>query len=151
MSRPGIVDRYGRSLEYVRLSVTDRCDLRCTYCMPRGYCGFQEPQAWLRLEEIERLMAAFVRLGVRRIRVTGGEPLVRRDLPELVSRLATLPGIEDLTLSTNGVRLAGLARTLRQAGLRRVNVSLDSLDPERYRDFTGGGRLDKVLAGLAAA
>ncbi len=146
-----LIDSYGRSIEYLRLSVTDRCDLRCAYCLPRGFRDFQEPEEWLRFTEVERVVGAFARLGVRRVRITGGEPLVRRGLPELVARLTRLPGIDDLSLSTNAVRLARYAEALRRAGIRRVNVSLDSLRPERYRAITGGGHLDKVLGGLMAA
>ena len=149
--RPRLVDPFGRAIEYLRLSVTDRCDLRCSYCLPKGFDGFAEPEAWLRFDEIERVVGAFVRLGVRRVRITGGEPLVRRNLPELAARLAALPGLEDLSLSTNAVRLARLAVPLRAAGIRRLNVSLDSLDPARYAEITGGGKLEKALAGLEAA
>ena len=93
-------DRFGRSIDYVRLSVTDRCDLRCSYCMPKGFRGFEEPKAWLTFDEIERLLGIFVRLGTRRVRLTGGEPLLRRNLPELAQRLTALPGLQDLSLST---------------------------------------------------
>lgn len=146
-----LTDPFGRRVEYLRLSVTDRCDLRCTYCMPKGFDGFEEPEDWLTFGEIERVVAAFARLGARRVRITGGEPLVRKDLPELVARLSGLPGIEDLSLSTNAVRLARMADSLKRAGIGRVNVSLDSLDPERFSAITGGGRLEKVLGGLEAA
>jgi cyclic pyranopterin phosphate synthase len=151
VSGQGLVDPFGRRIDYLRVSVTDRCDLRCTYCMPKGFDGFAEPEEWLTFAELERVVAAFVRLGVQRVRLTGGEPLVRRGMPELVERLAALRGLDDLSLSTNGVRLARMAAPLRAAGLHRVNVSLDSLDPQRFRAITGGGRLDKVLAGLDAA
>lgn len=99
-------DRFGRSIDYVRLSVTDRCDLRCSYCMPKGFRGFEEPKAWLTFDEIERLLGIFVRLGTRRVRLTGGEPLLRRNLPELAQRLTALPGLQDLSLSTNATQLA---------------------------------------------
>jgi cyclic pyranopterin phosphate synthase len=148
---PELTDPFGRRIEYLRLSVTDRCDLRCTYCMPKGFTGFEEPEHWLTFPEIARVVGTFTRLGVRRVRVTGGEPLVRRDLPDLVARLAALPGLQDLSLSTNAVRLARYAGDLKAAGLQRVNVSLDSLDPERFASITGGGHLDKVLNGLEAA
>ncbi len=143
-------DRFQRRIEYVRLSVTDRCDLRCFYCLPRGYRDFEAPDHWLGFDEIERVIAAFARLGVRRVRLTGGEPLVRRGITDLARRLAALPGIEDLSLSTNATRLARQAGALRRAGVRRINVSLDSLDPANFRRITGG-KLDKVLAGLMAA
>jgi cyclic pyranopterin phosphate synthase len=146
-----LIDSFGRGIEYVRLSVTDRCDLRCSYCLPQGHDDFVEPQDWLRFDEIERVIRAFARLGVRRVRLTGGEPLTRRHLPALAARLAALPGVEDLSLSTNAVQLARHAHTLHAAGVRRINVSLDSLRPERFAAITGGGKLDKVLAGLLAA
>ncbi|APZ44250.1 GTP 3',8-cyclase MoaA [Acidihalobacter ferrooxydans] len=143
-------DPFGRRIEYVRLSVTDRCDLRCDYCMPKGFKDFQEPEEWLRFDEIERVIAAFARLGVSRVRLTGGEPLVRRDLPELAARLARLPGLDDLSLSTNATRLVKHAEALRAAGVSRLNVSLDTLRAERFKRITGG-KLTKVLDGLMAA
>ncbi|AOU97012.1 cyclic pyranopterin phosphate synthase MoaA [Acidihalobacter yilgarnensis] len=145
-----LIDRFNRPIEYVRLSVTDQCDLRCSYCMPRGFKDFSEPAEWLDFDEIERVIAAFGRLGVRRVRLTGGEPLVRKDLPLLARRLADLPGIEDLSLSTNATRLSKSAVALREAGISRINVSLDTLKPERFKSITGG-KLDKVLSGLMAA
>jgi GTP 3',8-cyclase len=145
-----LIDPFGRRIEYVRLSVTDRCDLRCDYCMPKGFRDFQEPDEWLRFDEIERVIGAFARLGVSRVRLTGGEPLVRRDLPELATRLARLPGVDDLSLSTNATRLNKHAQALREAGVSRLNVSLDTLRAERFKQITGG-KLDKVLAGLMAA
>ena len=145
-----LVDPFGRSIDYVRLSVTDRCDLRCFYCMPKGFKGFEEPEHWLSFDEIERVIAAFARLGTKRIRLTGGEPLVRKDLPELAQRLALLPGVEDLSLSTNATRLAKHAEDLRAGGVTRLNVSLDTLDPARFKEITGG-KLDKVLSGIMAA
>ena len=144
-----LIDPFGRAIEYVRLSVTDRCDLRCSYCMPQGFRGFEVPEHWLTFDEIERVIGAFGRLGVSRIRLTGGEPLVRKDLPALAARLAALPGILDLSLSTNATRLARQAAGLREAGISRINVSLDSLRAKRFRDITGG-KLDKVLSGLMA-
>jgi cyclic pyranopterin phosphate synthase len=144
-------DPFGRRIQYLRVSVTDRCDLRCSYCMPKGFRGFEEPRHWLTFAEITRLVGAFTRLGVRRVRITGGEPLVRKGLPDLVAHLAGLPGLDDLSLSTNAMRLARYARELKAAGVQRVNVSLDSLDPARFAEITGGGRLGKVLDGLEAA
>ncbi|MDD3517699.1 MAG: GTP 3',8-cyclase MoaA [Chromatiales bacterium] len=143
-------DKFGRRIEYVRLSVTDQCDLRCVYCMPMGFHDFEEPEHWLSFEEIERVMRAFGALGVHRLRVTGGEPLVRRNLPELVSRLSGLPGIDDISLSTNATRLRKHAHELREAGVARINVSLDSLRPEVFKAITHG-KLEKVLDGLMAA
>ncbi len=118
--------------------------------MPKGFTDFEEPEHWLTFGEIERVIAAFARLGTRRVRITGGEPLVRKDLPQLATRLAALPGIEDLSLSTNATRLAKHAVELHDAGIRRINVSLDTLQPQRFKEITGG-KLDKVLAGLMAA
>jgi GTP 3',8-cyclase len=146
-----LVDQYGRHIQYLRLSVTDRCDLRCNYCMPRGFKDFAEPDEWLSFDEIARLVGLFGEMGVRHIRLTGGEPLVRRDIDQLVSMISTLPGITDLSMSTNAVRLKDYAQGLKLAGLKRLNVSLDTLDPERYASITGGGKLEKVLAGLDAA
>jgi cyclic pyranopterin phosphate synthase len=148
---PLLVDTFGRRIEYLRLSVTDRCDLRCTYCIPKGFRGFQEPASWLRFEEIERLISIMAPRGLKRVRLTGGEPLVRRDLPDLAARLAAIPGIDDLSLSTNATRLHALAAPLKEAGVRRVNVSLDSLRADRVAAICGRDVLDKVLAGLAAA
>ena len=146
-----LIDPFLRHIEYVRVSVTDRCDLRCSYCLPQGFQNFEEPADWLRFDEIERVMQAFTELGVRRIRLTGGEPLSRGKLPELAARLTRLPGLDDLSLSTNATRLKKLARPLKQAGVTRLNVSLDTLQPERFASITGGGKLANVLDGLAAA
>jgi cyclic pyranopterin phosphate synthase len=135
----------------LRLSVTDRCDLRCQYCLPKGFKDFHEPDDWLRFDEIERIVASFARLGVKRVRITGGEPLVRKDLPLLAARLNRIAAVQDLSLSTNAIRLGRLAQALRCAGVKRVNVSLDSLDTQRYREITGGGQLYKVLSSLEQA
>jgi len=143
-------DRFGRSIEYLRLSVTDRCDLRCTYCLPKGFKGFEEPQHWLNFDEIERLLAAFARLGTSRVRMTGGEPLLRRNLPELAIRIAALPGIRDLSLSTNATRLERHAAALKAAGVSRINVSLDSLDRACMEKITGHDSLPKILDGIMA-
>jgi len=150
MSETTLVDPFGRRIEYVRVSVTDRCDLRCFYCMPRGFKDFEEPEDWLTFDELERVMAAFARLGTRRIRLTGGEPLVRKDLPALAARLSALPGVDDISLSTNATRLARSAEALFAGGVRRINASLDSLRPEVFREVTAG-KLEKVLDGLMAA
>ncbi|GGC06504.1 GTP 3',8-cyclase MoaA [Pseudoduganella buxea] len=144
-------DRHGRTVDYLRVSVTDRCDLRCTYCMPQDYRGFENPPDWLTYEEIERVVAAFVRLGTRRVRLTGGEPLTRGGLAGLAARLAALPGLDDLSLSTNATRLARHAPALRAAGIDRINVSLDSLDRTCMAGITGRDSLPAILAGLAAA
>ncbi|MDH5445746.1 MAG: GTP 3',8-cyclase MoaA [Gammaproteobacteria bacterium] len=143
-------DPFGRSIDYVRLSVTDQCDLRCSYCLPKGFKDFQEPDEWLSFDEVERVIRVFSELGTRRIRLTGGEPLVRKGFEQLAARLAALPGINDLSLSTNATRLEKLAQPLKQAGISRINVSLDTLQAERYKSITSG-KLDKTLAGLMAA
>jgi cyclic pyranopterin phosphate synthase len=148
---PLLIDTFGRRIEYLRLSVTDRCDLRCNYCIPKGFRGFQEPASWLRFEEIERLVSIMAPLGLRRIRLTGGEPLVRRDLPNLATRLTAIPNIDDLSLSTNATRLHDLAAPLKEAGVQRVNISLDSLRADRVAAICGRDVLGKVLAGLEAA
>lgn len=148
---PDLTDSFNRRVEYVRVSVTDRCDLRCSYCLPAGYDDFVEPAQWLTFDEIERVVRAFTELGVYRVRLTGGEPLTRHRLSELAARLSALPNLQDLSLSTNGVRLRKQAGALRAAGVKRINVSLDSLNPARFAAITGGGKLGKVLAGLAAA
>lgn len=145
-----LTDPFGRRIEYVRLSVTDRCDLRCFYCMPKGFNDFEEPEHWLTFDEIERVIRAFGELGTKRVRITGGEPLVRKNLPELANRLQNLPGIEDLSLSTNAVKLARFSEDLHARGIRRLNVSLDSLDPKRFKAITGG-KLEKVIDGLMTA
>lgn len=146
-----LTDPFGRQIEYVRLSVTDRCDLRCTYCMPEGFKDFEEPADWLNFDEMENLVGAFARLGVRRFRLTGGEPLLRRNLPELAARLSALPGVEDLSLSTNATQLAKHAQDLKKAGVTRLNVSLDSLQKERVEKINGRDVFDKIMAGLYAA
>ena len=145
-----LIDPFQRKIEYLRLSVTDKCNMRCFYCMPKGFKGFEQPEHWPTFDEIERVMAAFAELSVSRIRVTGGEPLVRKNLPELISSLDRISGVEDLSLSTNAVKLAKHADALKRAGISRLNVSLDSLDPDRFKSITGG-KLDKVLGGLRAA
>jgi len=147
----GLSDPFGRKIDYVRLSVTDKCNLRCFYCLPKGFKEFEEPENWLTFNEIERVIRLFAKLGVSRVRLTGGEPLVRKNLPQLARRLANLPGLEDLSLSTNAVHLDKYASELATAGVSRVNVSLDSLKADRFSRITGGGKLDKVLDGLMAA
>ena len=143
-------DGYGRRIHYLRLSVTDRCDFRCTYCLPRSHRGFATPREWLTPAEIARIGGVFSQLGVNHIRLTGGEPLVRPELNEIVRRLGALPGIDDLSLSTNASRLGTYAAGLKTAGITRLNISLDSLDPGTFHGLTGG-RLAKVLDGIDAA
>ena len=145
-----LIDQFGRSIEYVRLSVTDRCDLRCFYCMPDGFKDFEEPESWLTFDEIERVIRCFTELGTHRIRITGGEPLVRKDLPELARRLSRLERLEDLSLSTNATQLERHAADLAEAGISRINVSLDTLRPDRFKEITKG-KFEKVYNGLMAA
>ncbi|MDD5302072.1 MAG: GTP 3',8-cyclase MoaA [Elusimicrobia bacterium] len=144
-------DGFGRAIDYLRLSVTDRCNLRCVYCLPEPAPRFAPSAGLLTDDEIVTLAGGFARLGVSKIRITGGEPLVRPGLPALVRRLASIPGINDLSLSTNGVLLADQAWELKAAGLGRVNISLDTLDPERFARITRFGRLKDVLSGIEAA
>ncbi len=144
-------DQNSRPLRSLRVSVTDRCNLRCRYCMPAHDYTWLPHADILTFEELRTLARVFIRLGVQRFRLTGGEPLLRRDLPVLVRMLADEPGVEDLALTTNGVLLPQQADTLRQAGLRRVTVSLDTLRPKRMQALTGDDVLPRVLAGLEAA
>ncbi len=145
-----LTDRFGRRIEYLRLSVTDRCDLRCAYCIPEGFQGFEEPDHWLTFDELERLLGLFARLGLRRLRFTGGEPLLRRNVVDLARRVAAIPGIEDLSLSTNATQLDKHALGLKQAGVTRLNISLDSLRPDRVERINGRPVLDRILAGIEA-
>ena len=149
-STPALIDRFGRHVTYVRLSVTDRCDLRCVYCMAEDMTFLPRAQI-LTLEEIARLGRCFSELGVTKIRVTGGEPLVRRGVPGLFKALGELPQLNELTLTTNATQLTRFARDLRTAGVKRINISLDSLQPDRFRRITRLGDLSKVLAGIEAA
>lgn len=147
-----LVDSFGRTIDYVRLSVTDRCDLRCRYCMAEEMTFAPRPEL-LTFAEIEQLVDALVDRGVRRLRLTGGEPLVRRGVETLIDRLGRHigRGLDELTLTTNGTQLDRMAASIRAAGVRRINVSLDTLDPEQYRRITRRGDLGKVLVGLDAA
>lgn len=147
---PQLVDKYGRHIDYVRLSVTDRCDFRCVYCMSEKMT-FLPRKDVLSLEEIHQVAAAFTSLGVSRIRLTGGEPLVRSNILSLVEQIGALPGLDDLMITTNGSRLETMAANLRQAGVTRLNISLDSLDPDRFRAMTRTGDLQQVLRGIDAA
>lgn len=146
-----LTDPFGRAIEYVRLSVTDRCDLRCTYCMPEDFVGFEEPEHWLSFDETVRLVGILAALGVKRVRLTGGEPLLRRKLPELAARIAALPGVEDLSLSTNATQLSRHALDLKNAGVTRLNVSLDSLQRKRIEKINGRDVFDRIMDGLKAA
>ncbi len=146
-----LIDPLGRTIDYVRLSVTDKCNLRCTYCMPDGNHDFERREEYLTFDEIERVIRVFAELGVRRVRITGGEPLVRKHISDLAARLSVLPGLEDLSLSTNAVLLANQAEALRSAGIERLNVSLDTLQRDRFLEITGNDDFDRVLDGLMAA
>jgi len=146
-----LIDSFGRVHDSLRISVTDRCNIRCFYCMPETDVHFVDRREILDFEEIERFARIAVSLGIRKLRITGGEPLVRRDLPVLIRRLAAIPGVDDLALTTNGVLLPSLAEPLYEAGLRRLNVHIDTLDRARFQQITRRDDLDKVLAGLALA
>jgi cyclic pyranopterin phosphate synthase len=149
MAVPALVDAQGRAISTLRLSLTDRCNFRCSYCAPARP---ESPQDPLSTAEVVRLVSIFAALGVRRVRLTGGEPTLRPDLLELVGAVGAIPGIEALALTTNGQRLAELATPLRMAGVRRINVSLDTLDPARLARLAGpAASLDRILAGIAAA
>jgi GTP 3',8-cyclase len=145
-----LVDSFGRIHDNLRISVTDRCNIRCFYCMPETGVQFVRRSEILDFEEVERFARIAVGLGVTKLRVTGGEPLVRRNLPFLVQRLASIPGVTDLALTTNGVLLPELAAPLYEAGLRRINVHLDTLDRERFKTITRRDDLPRVLEGLEA-
>ncbi len=147
----GLVDPVGRSIYYLRISVTDRCNLRCVYCMPEEGVPWLPREEILTLEEIARVVRVAAEMGLRRVRLTGGEPTVRRGLVDLVRWIAATPGIEDVAMTTNGVALASMARDLARAGLRRVNVSLDTLRADRFRAITRWGNIEDVFAGIEAA
>jgi GTP 3',8-cyclase len=151
MNSKPLIDSFGRVHDNLRLSVTDRCNVRCFYCMPESEVRFEKRSEILDFEEIERFARIAATLGITKLRVTGGEPLVRRDLPVLIRRLAAIPGIRDLALTTNGVLLPKLAEPLYDAGLRRINVHLDTLDRARFEQITRRDDLCKVLAGLVRA
>ena len=149
MSR--LIDSFHRRMDYLRVSVTDRCDLRCTYCMPKGFKGFEEPEHWLRHDEMARLVGLFVSQGVSKVRLTGGEPLLRRGVTDLARQLTSMSGLHDLSVSSNGTQLAHLAGPLKEAGVHRLNISLDSLDPACFARITGRDCLTDVLQGLKVA
>jgi cyclic pyranopterin phosphate synthase len=150
-TEPRLADAFHRPITYLRISVTDRCNLRCTYCMPEAGLPWIPKAEILSYEEIARIVRAAAKIGVRSIRLTGGEPLIRRDLARLVAMIAAIPGIDDIALSTNGLLLAEQAQTLREAGLTRVNVSLDTLHEDRFAAIARRPGLDRVLAGIDAA
>ena len=153
MPRAPLIDPFGRTVSYLRVSVTDRCDFRCVYCMSESMTFLPKAQV-LTLEELDRLCSAFVRRGVRKLRLTGGEPLVRRNITWLIDRLGrhlAKGSLDELTLTTNGSQLARHARALAEAGVRRINLSLDTLDARKFAEITRWGRFDQVMEGLAAA
>ncbi len=146
-----MIDSFGRPITYLRLSVTELCDLRCRYCMPEeGVCKLRHDQM-LTEEEMVRAVQAAAKLGIEKVRITGGEPLTKPNILSICRRVAQVPGIRDVSITTNGIRLPELAVPLRQAGVRRINISLDTLRPEKYAYITRRGSLDKALAGLEAA
>lgn len=146
-----MLDSFHRPITYLRISVTDKCDLRCVYCMPAQGIPLLQHEELLSFEEITEVARAAAAMGITKLRLTGGEPLVRRGIVTLVSMLAKIEGIRDLAMTTNGQQLARFARDLADAGLQRVNVSLDALDPERYAKITRGGDVRNVLAGIESA
>lgn len=146
-----LIDQFQRTHQYLRLSLTDRCNLRCVYCMPaEGLQWIPSPEI-LTKDEVIYLAQVFVQMGIEHIRLTGGEPTVRKDLLEIVQGLAKIEGLQDLSMTTNALTFSKLALPLRKAGLQRVNISIDSLQPDRFSDLTRGGKLNKVLAGIDAA
>ncbi len=145
-----LIDDFGRRVRYVRISVTDRCDFRCVYCMSEEMTFLPRAQV-LTLEELALVARAFTELGVEKVRLTGGEPLVRRDIDQLVEQIGALPGLKDFAMTTNGASLPKYAKRLREAGMTRLNISLDSLDPERFRQLTRTGDLARVIDGIRAA
>lgn len=146
-----LVDRFGRKIDYLRVSVIDRCDLRCVYCMPENGVRLLPRGEILSYEEIEAFVRAGAELGISKVRLTGGEPLIRRDLLPFIRRLVAISGLEDVSMTTNGVLLKDFAADLVKAGLKRINIGVDSLDPETFRKITRGGDVSKVMAGIKAA
>jgi len=144
-------DSYNRRINYLRISVTDRCNLRCTYCMPAEGIALMPHSDILSFEEIMEVVDAATTLGVDKVRITGGEPLVRKGIVNLVRMIASKPGIQDLGMTTNGQLLEQYALPLKEAGLHRINVSLDTLNPDKYRQITRGGEIEKVIKGIEAA
>ena len=146
-----LIDKFGRTIDYLRISVTDRCNLRCSYCIPKGFNDFETPDHWLTFDELMRVVRAFVRLGAKRFRLTGGEPLVRKNLTDLVHRIKKIDEVEDLSITTNGTLLTSHAKLLFEAGLDRLNISLDSLNRKNIEDITGLDCLEQVMEGLRTA
>lgn len=146
-----MLDRFNRQINYLRISVTDRCNLRCTYCMPAEGVPLKKHEDILSFNEIAEIVKVGTQLGLKKIRLTGGEPLVRKELPKLVKMIAEIDGIEDIGLTTNGVFLSQMAVQLKEAGLNRVNISLDTLNSEKFRKITRTGNINDVLKGIDAA
>ena len=146
-----MIDPFGRNIEILRVSVTDRCNFRCVYCMPESGVPFIDHSEVLSYEEITQVVQAGIKMGINKIRLTGGEPLIRPGIVILTKMLADLPGIKELAMTTNGALLTKYAKQLKEAGLNRVNISLDTLNPIRFREITRGGSLDDVIAGIDAA
>lgn len=146
-----LFDRFNRKHDYLRISVTDRCNFRCVYCMPPEGVKFMQHSELLTYEQIEEVVRVGASLGIKKLRLTGGEPLVRKDIEVLINKLSRIDGIDDIALTTNAYYLAQKAKVLKDAGLTRINISLDSLRPERFKEITRGGDLDQVLAGIEAA
>ncbi len=146
-----MLDRYKRNITYLRVSVTDRCNLRCVYCMPEGGIDLIRKEEILSIEEIAGVIKVGAELGIEKIRLTGGEPLVRKGIVELVEMINRIDGIREITMTTNGILLHKYAKALKKAGLSRVNISLDSVSPEQYQKITRGGNLQNVIAGIRAA
>lgn len=146
-----MLDRFKRNIHYLRISITDRCNLRCTYCMPAEGIKLKKHEEILSFEEIEAIVRAAVELGFYKFRLTGGEPLIRRNIVDLVKRLAKINGVRELAMTTNGTLLGEFASELKSAGLLRLNISLDSLDPQKYKEITRGGSLEEALAGIRKA
>ncbi len=146
-----MLDRFNRKINYLRISVTDRCNLRCRYCMPDNDPRMLSHEDILSFEEIRQVVAVAAISGISKIRLTGGEPLVRKDITDLVAMIASVPGVEDLSMTTNATLLDRFADPLKKAGLQRINVSLDTMDTDKFREITRGGALQKVLQGIQAA
>ena len=146
-----MIDNHGRDIDYLRISITDLCNLRCVYCMPEEGVRRLRHNEILRVEDIEEIAIAAASLGIKKIRITGGEPLIRRSIVDIIRRVAEAPGVEEVALTTNAILLPQFAKQLKEAGLSRVNVSIDTLDPDKYREITRGGEVEDVLRGIESA
>ncbi|MDI2091301.1 GTP 3',8-cyclase MoaA [Commensalibacter oyaizuii] len=146
-----LIDNFGRTVDYLRISITDRCNLRCNYCIPKGFKGFEPPDHWISTEEILRVVYNFSVLGTYYFRLTGGEPLLRKDIVELVRKMKAIDQVKDLSMTTNATLLADKAEPLFEAGLNRLNISLDSLNSKHIEEITGSNCLDNIISGLSAA